>query len=367
MNTGKALGSGKRLREPGQQPAGVTRRRGIGFQERGPPRVNFQMLYYVLPWVFGSMAVGLGVGFYLGFSTRQNRERTLASKERSKTLRVLGELLQASQDLSHDVDVHTAEIREVGQHIGHLELSGELGQVQRQLLKEVAAVLEANRKLEDDLRYARLRMEEQAQEIDRNRRLARTDALSGVANRRAFDEKLEMMVARWRREGKPFALLLADVDHFKWINDTHGHPAGDQVVAHVGRFLKQVVRASDFVARYGGDEFAILFTELTLPQAVLVAERLRQRVATTNFELSGVSEAAAITFSIGVSGPWEEAGQQEVLSWADQALYRSKSAGRNKVHWYDPQSGQVLPASAVASRPSGTAEAAEETQPAGSA
>ncbi len=325
------------------------------------------MLYYVLPWVFGSMAVGLGVGFYLGFSTRQNRERTLARKERSKTLRVLGELLKASQELSHDVDVHTAEIREVGQHIGHLELPGELGQAQRQLLKEVAAVLEANRKLEDDLRYARLRMEEQAQEIDRNRRLARTDALSGVANRLAFDEKLEMMVTRWRREGKPFALLLADVDHFKWINDTHGHPAGDQVVAHVGRFLKQVVRETDFVARYGGDEFAIIFNELTLPQAVLVAERLRQRVATTNFELSGISEAAAITFSIGVSGPWEDASGEEVLSWADKALYRSKSAGRNKVHWYDPQSGQVLPASAAASLRDAPSQTDEEAQPAGSA
>ena len=308
------------------------------------------MLYYVLPWVFGSMAVGLGVGFYLGFSTRQNRERTLARKERTKTLRVLGELLKTSQELSHDVDVHTAEILEVGQHIGELELPGELGTAQQQLLKEVTAVLEANRKLEDDLRYARLRMEEQAQEIDRNRRLARTDALSGVANRRAFDEKLEMMVARWRREGRPFALLLADVDHFKWINDTHGHPAGDQVVAHVGRFLRQIVRETDFVARYGGDEFAIIFTELELLQAVLVAERLRQHVATTNFELSGIAESAAITFSIGLSAPAGEATSEQVLAWADKALYRSKSAGRNKVHWYDPESGQVLPVSAAAAR-----------------
>ncbi len=318
-------------------------------------------LYYVLPWVLASIAVGLGVGFYLGFTTRANHERQLATRERARTLQVLGELLKASQELSHDVDVHTAEIQEVGQHIVQLELEGELGQAQQLLLREVAAVIRANRKLEDDLQYAQMRMEQQAQEIDRTRRLARTDPLSGVGNRRAFDEMLQFALAQWRREQKSFALVLADVDHFKWINDTHGHPAGDQVVSQVAQFLRRSVRQEDFVARYGGDEFALILPEVSLQQAVEVAERIRQEVAVTPFELSGISETVAITFSIGVAGPpaepSEEITSETILRWADQALYRSKAAGRNKVHWYHPELEQIFPAD-VALKPDGPSSAA---------
>jgi diguanylate cyclase len=215
-------------------------------------------------------------------------------------------------------------------------------EVQQTLLGEITSVLEANKQLEDDLTYARLRMEEQAQELDRTRREARTDALSGVANRKGFDEKLQMMLGAYKRQGKRCVLALADVDHFKWINDTHGHAAGDQVVTQVGKFLRDCLRGDDFVARFGGDEFALIFANVDLDAGAAVAERIRATVSKNNFGLRVGEEQAAVTFSIGVAAAWDGATADALLERADQALYKAKESGRNKVYCYHHPEGTVV-------------------------
>lgn len=298
-------------------------------------------LHYVLPFVLASVGVGVGIGFYLGIGLRRNIRSRELERQRAATLKVLANLLSATERLTRDVDTHNTEIREVGQHVVDLNTDGELRDVQHALLRNIAAVLSANHRLEEDLQYARYRMEEQAVEIDRTRREARTDKLSGVPNRQAFDEKLQMMLTDWRRRGEPFVLVLADVDHFKWINDTHGHLAGDRVVSGVGSLLRRCVREQDFVGRYGGDEFAILLANMTLPQGAQLAERLRQRAAETTFDLGG-EEKAAITFSIGLAAAFEGADPESIVHRADAALYRSKELGRNKVYCYR-EDGQIVP------------------------
>ncbi len=293
-----------------------------------------ESLYYVLFWVFGAMIVGLGIGFYLGATARASRDRELARKDRVSTLHAISGMLATTQQLNQDVGAHSDEIRAAGKHIVELETDGDLREIQHALLGQVASVLESNQQLEDDLKYAQLRMEEQAQEIDRTRKEARTDVLSGVANRKAFEEKLELYLALWRREQVPFALVVFDIDHCKWINDTHGHQSGDLVVSNVGKFLREHIRKSDFVGRYGGDEFVILFSDIELDEASDITERLRTKVTRTNFGIGSRNEEAAVTFSIGVAAPWVGATAQEIFEHADKALYRSKEAGRNKVFCY---------------------------------
>ena len=289
-------------------------------------------LAYVTTWVLFSVMVGVAVGYLLGRSTRSHKERNPDDAQRAATLKALVELLQSTEQLTTDVDSHNSQMQQVSRHVGDLKVSGELETIQHELLEQIAHVLESNQRLEDDLVVARSRMEEQAQEIDRTRLEARTDALSGVFNRKAFDEKLQLLLTTFRREGKPFVLVLADIDHFKRINDTHGHPAGDRVVVHVGDFLKRCARPGDYIARYGGDEFALLLPETELGPGLDLVENIRARIAQNNFDIGLRGEQAAVTFSIGVAGPCDGDNADTLILRADRGLYKSKQGGRNQVN-----------------------------------
>ncbi len=297
-------------------------------------------LFAVLPWVLASVVVGVGIGFYLG-STAKPQTKPVDNRREAATLNVLSNVLAAAEQLNQEMGTHSTEIQAVGRHLTGMKVDDSLREVQQTLLGEVSAVLESNKQLEDDLNYARLRIEEQAAELDRTRREARTDPLSGVANRKGFDEKLQMMLGAYKRQGKRFVLVLADVDHFKWINDTHGHSAGDQVVKQVGEFLRGCLRDDDSVARFGGDEFALILANVDLDAGAAVAERIRATVSKNNFGLRIGQEQAAVTFSIGVAAPWDGATPEALLDHADQALYRAKESGRNKVYAYRHADGAV--------------------------
>jgi diguanylate cyclase (GGDEF)-like protein len=157
--------------------------------------------------------------------------------------------------------------------------------------------------------------------------MAETDALTGVANRRTFEDVLAREFSRAERGGEPLTLVMLDVDHFKKLNDTHGHQVGDEVLKGVARALDHRSRDFDTVARYGGEEFAVILPGCSSKEAVAVAERLR----------SGVSEAGAeiaepVTASAGVATFPSHAGDvTELIRAADEALYESKRAGRDRV------------------------------------
>lgn len=186
------------------------------------------------------------------------------------------------------------------------------------------------------------RLEEKERELQAHKReleqknrqlkaLADTDALTGLKNRRAFEDRLEQELARARRHGHPLSLVLLDIDHFKSYNDSYGHPKGDDVLRQVGRLLSRMMRDTDFAARYGGEEFAILLSQTDRGGAKQVAERLRK----------GIEDAAweerPITASLGVASL--AAGMDtvpELIEHADRALYRSKEAGRNRVSVANP-------------------------------
>ena len=159
-------------------------------------------------------------------------------------------------------------------------------------------------------------------------RLASRDVLTGVYNRRSFDERLVEWFQAFRRNGRPYALLLIDIDHFKRINDTHGHPAGDAVLRQLAQLLSDQVRASDFVARYGGEEFVVLLPETgTARAAETVAEKIRAAVADVAFP-----DAGQVTISVGLSvSEASDADASAVMRRADDALYQAKAAGRNRV------------------------------------
>jgi diguanylate cyclase (GGDEF)-like protein len=166
-------------------------------------------------------------------------------------------------------------------------------------------------------------------------RQATTDFLTGVSNRRRFDEIIKDEWGRMKRYKNHFALLLIDLDHFKDVNDRFGHQTGDEVLKRVAEALKQVVRAEDVVARYGGEEFAIIALAATAPNARDLAERLRMKVQAKPMP-AGVP---VMTITVGVASTLDlepQAALSELIARADIALYRGKEGGRNRVEVHTP-------------------------------
>lgn len=157
--------------------------------------------------------------------------------------------------------------------------------------------------------------------------LATTDALTGLHNRRSFLDILQHQISLSQAHA-PGALLLLDIDHFKRVNDTYGHPVGDQVIHNVAQAIRDSLRQGDFTGRLGGEEFAVLLPKVTQSQALLLAERIRECIATT--PTLTPSDSLFVTISIGVALLYEQT-EISVQEHADQALYRAKNLGRNRV------------------------------------
>jgi two-component system cell cycle response regulator len=191
----------------------------------------------------------------------------------------------------------------------------------------------------------RKRLQDQLrQNYNRGLSLALTDDLTGLYNRRYVFAHLNELLARAPDDGGEIALMLFDIDHFKQVNDCHGHPAGDDVLRELaGRAMRQL-RSVDLVGRLGGEEFVVVMPETSLGGATVVAERLRIAVASEPFEVQGQATKLPVTVSIGVAvtGPAKET-LESLLKRTDDALYAAKNAGRNRVIALPNGTGSPLP------------------------
>jgi diguanylate cyclase (GGDEF)-like protein len=164
------------------------------------------------------------------------------------------------------------------------------------------------------------------------RELALRDELTGLLNRRELHSLLQNEWLRAVRFKRPFALGLADIDNFKSVNDTYGHPIGDRVIRHVGGVLETTLRRLDRVARFGGEEFAILMPETGRREAAIAMERVRAALAQSPCPLPEQGRSIAVTLSIGVSVPLEDADTIDgLIEAADKRLYAAKHGGRDRV------------------------------------
>ena len=165
--------------------------------------------------------------------------------------------------------------------------------------------------------------------MDESQRLATTDPLTALSNRRALLAALHVEIGLARRYGHPLSVCLLDVDHFKSINDGHGHAAGDQVLAAIGALLRRELRTVDIAARWGGEEFVVLFRQTDGDDGVLAAERIRNAVQ--RLEISAAGKKILVTVSIGVAEFVVDDSAEAFIECADRAMYRAKLGGRNRV------------------------------------
>jgi diguanylate cyclase (GGDEF)-like protein len=156
--------------------------------------------------------------------------------------------------------------------------------------------------------------------------LALTDTLTGLPNRRALTRQIERELARARRYNRPLVIALLDVDHFKAINDTHGHDVGDRVLREIGRTAREELRDTDVLGRWGGEEFLLIAPETTMPHGRALAERVRARLSEAR-----ILDRLRVTVSIGVAAVHGDEGLKDVVRRADDALYQAKAHGRDQV------------------------------------
>lgn len=191
---------------------------------------------------------------------------------------------------------------EVAEQLGML--ANEIGDIGRELRQRNRELQDANRKISE---------------------LARTDPLTGIANRRRFLERLDPLLALAHRRDLPLCLVMADLDHFKRVNDTYGHEAGDEVLCAFADLLRRECRREDLPCRFGGEEFIILLPYTRTDEGLVLAERIRSRLMEARF-LGGNATATA---SFGLASALPDDTAQAFIARADQALYQAKAQGRN--------------------------------------
>ena len=284
--------------------------------------------------VFGSLAFCTIVGFGAAWLILGKRMESLVRSLESAKPKPLEQRPEVKDLLQHILDVATRLDGDVGRHLHRLNevqdgLRESLDQQPTPVVEMTQKLLDANVHLRNDLKEARTQITQKQQELETYVSEARTDTLTGLQNRRSFNEEINRQFAQRQRQGITFSMLMIDVDHFKNFNDTYGHWAGDLVLRAVARVLSNTLREMDIVCRYGGEEFAVICPGSTLAQAAAGAGRVR---AAIEAEVITLKEGPVrVTISIGVAEVDETEIAEGLIQRADSALYAAKRAGRNQI------------------------------------
>lgn len=261
-----------------------------------------------------------------------------------------GEILEAGQTLSKELDSVSRAIesaRETSEAYGQQlasaseSLDGEDAQAIKSMVETLTVatrkVREENHALESQLHDTTAELSRMREHLEQVRRDAMTDALSGLANRKAFDEALERACAQADQSGETVTLAVIDIDHFKMFNDTWGHQTGDQVIRFVASVIDRSSPAPRVPARYGGEEFAIVFPGESARTALAVLEAVREEVSSRILKRRSTNEdLGAVTISAGIAERKGNEGPASLIERADGALYASKRGGRNRTSCADP-------------------------------
>jgi len=232
------------------------------------------------------------------------------------------ELGRVEEELTCDAK----ERRNAGETLGETE-SGLNEPLNDLVLHAINQIVGLNKQLEQRLNQAEDQIRSQAEQLEAQLSEALTDPLTELANRRSFDRELDRLLALWHRKQALFSLILVDIDHFKRLNDKHGHPAGDAVLKETAGRLLRVMRQMDLVARIGGEEFAVLLPQTDLASAAVAVERLRACMADAPFYSESGDLSVTASFGLTCAAPQDT--PQVIVKRADQALYDAKHDGRN--------------------------------------
>lgn len=332
-----------------------------------------QMPTFAAGLVLGTILLGIGlyVGRRLPAQGRQVATPTIATPQpepsdrvtvdAEQILKMLSRLGEWTDHVATDVSQYKSEVGGLAERcaaVGGTDVTAQ----HTSLLAILKQIVQANDNVQRRLEAAEQTLAVQSNEIAAYMTEARTDSLTRLPNRRAFDDEFSRRMAQWRREKIAFSVLMADVDFFKKINDRYGHQAGDSVLAQVAKRLHASLRDADFVARYGGEEFAILLPNQRIEDARNAALRIRAAVS----ELPPVQyegQEISVTISCGLAHVQADEAPAELIKRADAALYAAKKGGRDCSYWHDGRGIERI-ADAASELPGATGQKKRGAQPA---
>lgn len=250
---------------------------------------------------------------------------------RNEVLDIVSEVIGSMVDMAGKSSLTNKQLEK---HIDALtkgNTSRDVLSVVSSIIHETRYFIKESKQLETDLVTSSKELKHYKSELVNARIEAITDALTGLYNRRGFDERLKKLLNDRRRSGTSFSIIMTDLDHFKDVNDNHGHLIGDKVLQAFAKLLTSNTRETDFVARYGGEEFILLLPNTSLDNAYMVAENIRKAIEKLRVKQAKTGTViGSITASFGVATHRFDETANDILDRCDQAMYRAKNSGRNK-------------------------------------
>lgn len=244
----------------------------------------------------------------------------------------LNQIIEIIESSTNNSSAFGNSVREASASLSHKSSPSDVRDAVKSILEASRDMEARSQELEERLKATKSEVSELQQTLEAARSEARTDGLTGVANRKAFDETLSREIKHARESGRSLCLLIGDIDHFKKFNDTFGHRTGDQVLRLVANSLKASTRQSDTVARYGGEEFAVVLPSTSTEEAEQIANKIREAVQSRELVKRSTGESLGrVTMSLGVGTFRLSDEPASLIERADACLYAAKRNGRNQV------------------------------------
>jgi len=264
------------------------------------------------------------------FGDDHNKE--MLREVQAKTINVLKNFLEQVLATTNTTSDYGNKLEKYSEQLSKAEDLSEIQEILENMIRETSHMVESTRDLHSKLQEASNQVEMLREELAKTAEEAKRDALTGLHNRKAFDEEIAKLYKRYKDKGEIFSLIFVDIDHFKRFNDQFGHKVGDKVLQVVANTLNYTLKGKDFVGRYGGEEFVVLLPLTELDNACLVAEQIRENISIKRLRVTKTGEnLGTITVSAGVSQINESDTIESLVERADKALYLAKNSGRNNV------------------------------------
>ncbi len=284
------------------------------------------------------LGMGLGLlqlfaGIVIGWSWARRAGRDPCAATASQLHRLAQDVHGMIRDVHGQVDEHQTEIQRLHDQL-HCDPNDQ-DSLAAAIFRSVSRVIQINERLQDQLFHSEQKLERKEREIKSHMVAARTDALTSLPNRRAFDDFMKQQGALCQRNRTRYGLIHVDVDHFKQLNDRWGHPAGDDVLKAVAAAIRRAARTNDLVARTGGEEFSVVITDASPESVIAASERIRVEVESMPICLQKTRIPVTVSLGAALILPGESG--KSLIGRSDAALYASKQDGRNCSHWHDGQ------------------------------
>jgi diguanylate cyclase len=264
------------------------------------------------------------------FCTEKDENELSKIKEELRQVLVL--MFNQISDLTGHTDEYEQAVTNSVNKLSNLDSINDIREVVLEIVEKTKTLGQFGKSFSQKLKEATEALEELKKDFEQVRTEATLDPLTGLANRKLLNETLATLTEEAAKEKTTLSLLLTDIDHFKRFNDEHGHLIGDEVLKFVAKKIKDLVKGGDLVARFGGEEFAVILPGTSLENARIVAENIRGFFAKTSLKTKTTSMTLGnITVSIGISALRTGESLEALIQRADQALYQAKNAGRNRI------------------------------------